>query len=77
MKYKLLYKLNFSLKNPFKLHKSVAKWLCHFSEETKGGQSRKEFYLLFVPRKSLLCEKKLKVSGKKTLITHSIKSLDN
>lgn len=32
------------------------------SEEMKGGYVRKEFYLLFVPRKSLLCEKKLKVS---------------
>ena len=27
----------------------------------KGGFVRKEFYLVFVPRKSLLCEKKLKV----------------
>ncbi|XP_059169291.1 vacuolar protein sorting-associated protein 33A-like isoform X2 [Physella acuta] len=36
---------------------------CLVSEETKGGQSRKEFYLLFVPRKSLLCEKKLKEAG--------------
>ena len=30
------------------------------SEETKAGY-KKEFHLIFVPRKSLLCEKKLKV----------------
>ena len=37
-------------------------WLSPFvsSEETKGGY-KKEFHLIFVPRKSLLCEKKLKV----------------
>ncbi|XP_035829204.1 vacuolar protein sorting-associated protein 33A isoform X2 [Aplysia californica] len=29
----------------------------------KGGYVRKEFYLVFVPRKSLLCEKKLKELG--------------
>ena len=36
---------------------------CLFSEEQKGGLLRKEFYLVFVPRKSLLCEKKLKELG--------------
>ncbi|CAG5119015.1 unnamed protein product, partial [Candidula unifasciata] len=36
---------------------------CLLSEEMKGGYVRKEFYLLFVPRKSLLCEKKLKELG--------------
>lgn len=32
------------------------------NEEIKGGY-KKEFYLIFVPRKSLLCEKKLKEKG--------------
>jgi len=27
-----------------------------------GGHFRKDFYIFFVPRKSLLCEKRLKVS---------------
>ncbi|KAH9503153.1 Vacuolar protein sorting-associated protein 33A [Bulinus truncatus] len=36
---------------------------CLLKEEPKGGHSRKEFHLLFVPRKSLLCEKKLKEKG--------------
>ena len=31
-----------------------------FSEECRGGY-KKDFFLIFVPRKSLLCEKKLKV----------------
>ncbi|KAK0047696.1 vacuolar protein sorting-associated protein 33A isoform X1 [Biomphalaria pfeifferi] len=36
---------------------------CLLNEEIKGGAVRKEFHLLFVPRKSLLCEKKLKEKG--------------
>ncbi|CAL1537718.1 unnamed protein product [Lymnaea stagnalis] len=36
---------------------------CLLSEEVKGSHVRKEFYLLFVPRHSLLCEKKLKELG--------------
>ncbi|KAK3771335.1 hypothetical protein RRG08_024291 [Elysia crispata] len=36
---------------------------CLLNEEMKGGFVRKEFYLVFVPRKSLLCEKKLKEQG--------------
>jgi len=29
-----------------------------------GGHFRKDFYIFFVPRKSLLCEKRLKVSDR-------------
>jgi len=32
-------------------------------EEDSGGRFRKDFHIFFVPRKSLLCEKKLKVSA--------------
>lgn len=35
-------------------------FLCR--EEETGGHFRKDFHIFFVPRKSLLCEKKLKVS---------------
>ena len=34
----------------------------YYREEESGG-SRKEFHIFFVPRKSLLCEKRLKVSS--------------
>ena len=33
-----------------------------FREDQKGG-FRKEYHIIFVPRKSLLCEKKLKEAG--------------
>ena len=34
----------------------------YFREDQKGG-FRKEYHIIFVPRKSLLCEKKLKEAG--------------
>ncbi|XP_070204559.1 vacuolar protein sorting-associated protein 33A-like isoform X1 [Littorina saxatilis] len=42
------------------LMEKIAQNLHH--EETKGGY-KKEFHLIFVPRKSLLCERKLKEKG--------------
>ncbi|XP_025089148.1 vacuolar protein sorting-associated protein 33A-like isoform X2 [Pomacea canaliculata] len=33
------------------------------NEETRGGYNKKEYHLIFVPRKSLLCERKLKEKG--------------
>ena len=37
---------------------------CLYREEESAGHFRKDFHIFFVPRKSLLCEKKLKVGGK-------------
>jgi len=42
--------------------KSLNFWhMLHCREEESGGHFRKDFHIFFVPRKSLLCEKKLKV----------------